>query len=138
MEILVSVLEAAVIIILLLLLGWFICGRPPMRLGGKRKAERQADELLRAVLTGEQYCQLIQQGYVDIPSPSDPQRVYRVPQGPGSVQVREEGRLKMRLCLQPLEWVPSADVVVIHKLLIEADEEVYLQTANHLISWSLD
>jgi hypothetical protein len=40
----------------------------------------------------DQYCQLIQQGYVDIPSPSDSQRVYRVPKLPRRVQVREKGK----------------------------------------------
>jgi hypothetical protein len=40
-------------------------------------ADQQADELLRAVLTPEEYHQLILEGHVDIPSPSDPVRVYR-------------------------------------------------------------
>jgi hypothetical protein len=43
----------------------------------------------------------------------------------------EQGKRKVDLCLQPLEWVPGADIVVMHKLMIEADEETYLQTANH-------
>jgi hypothetical protein len=36
----------------------------------------------------------------------------------------------MRLCLQPLECLPDADRVVLHKLMIEANEETYLQKAN--------
>jgi hypothetical protein len=95
-------------------------------------AQRRADELLRAVLTSEEYGQLRQQGYLDIPSPSNPQRIYRVPQTPGLVRVREKERRKGSLCLQPLDWVPDADVVVIHKLMIEADEETYLQMANSI------
>jgi len=91
---------------------------------------RRAGELLRAVLTLEQYRQLMRRGYVDIPSPRDPQCIYRVPQAPGLVGVIEQGRRKASLCLQPLEQVPDADLVVIHKLMIEADEETYLQTAN--------
>jgi hypothetical protein len=46
------------------------------------------------------------------------------------VGVIEQGRRKADLCLQPLECVPDADIVVIHKLMIEADEETYLQTTN--------
>jgi len=91
---------------------------------------RRAGKLLRAVLTLEQYRQLMRRGYVDIPSPRDPQCIYRVPQAPGLVGVIEQGRRKASLCLQPLEQVPDADLVVIHKLMIEADEETYLQTAN--------
>jgi hypothetical protein len=53
--------------------------------------------------------------------------------------VIEQERCKASLCLQPLEWVPDADMVVMHKLMIEADEETYLQTANKLIPiWSGD
>jgi hypothetical protein len=116
-------------VVLLLLLGAFIVGSSRKRPGAKRRAS----ELLRAVLTPEQYSQFTQQGHIDIPSPSDPERVYRVPKSPGRVQVREKGRLTMWLCLQPYEWVPDADVVAIHKLMIEADEETYLQKANHFI-----
>jgi hypothetical protein len=44
--------------------------------------------------------------------------------------VIEQGRHEANLCLQPLDAVPDADIVVIHKLMIEADEETYRQTAN--------
>jgi len=94
---------------------------------------RRAHKLLRTVLTPEQYRQLMWRGYVDIPSPRDHERVYRVPRDPGLVGVIEQGRRKADLCLQPLEWVPDADIVVIHKLMIEADEETYLQTANRFM-----
>lgn len=93
-------------------------------------AERRADELLRVVLTPEEYRQLVQQGHVDIPSPSDPARVYQVPRYAGRVQVRVDGIVRECLCLQPLVWVPDPDLVAIHKLMIQANEEVYLQTAN--------
>ena len=71
-------------------------------------------------------------GYLDIPSSRYPGRIYRVPRTPGLVGVIEQGRRKASLCLQPLEAVPDADIVVMHKLMIEADEESYLQTANRL------
>ena len=97
---------------------------------GRPEARRRAGELLRAVLTKEQYSQMLQRGHLDIASPSDPQRVYRVPKGPGRVQVRDKGKVTMWLCLQPLERVPEADLLVMHKLMIEADEETYLRKAN--------
>src|SRR2546429_2447478 len=46
------------------------------------------------------------------------------------IQVIENGRAVMRLCVQPVECLPDADVVVLHKLMIEANEENYLQKAN--------
>lgn len=126
MQTLAYVLGEMTLVSLLLLLGWSIskCSR----------AERSAGELLQVVLTKEQCHQMAWRGYVDIASPSDPQRIYRVPKTSGPVQVREKGKLKMWLCLQPLEWLPDADIVVIHKLMIEADEETYLQKANQIKS----
>ena len=95
-------------------------------------ANRRATELLRSVLTRQQYRHLVRHGYLDIPSPRDPGCIYRVPRAQGLVGVIEQGRRKASLCLQPVEWVPDADIVVMHKLMIEADEETYLQTANKL------
>jgi hypothetical protein len=94
------------------------------------EADRRANELLRSVLTSEQYGQLMWRGYLDIKSPRDPGCIYRVPRTKGLVKVIEHGRHKANLCLQPLEAVPDADVVVIHKLMIEADEDTYLLMAN--------
>ena len=99
-------------------------------LKGWSRAERKASVLLRDILTPEQVRQLLWQGYLEVPSPTEPQRVYRVPRAKGYVQVVENGRAIMRLCLQPVECLPDADVVVLHKLMIEANEEMYLQKAN--------
>ena len=97
---------------------------------GLSPVERRAARLLRDVLTAEQCRQLIWRGYLEIPSPSTAQRVYRVPRTRGYVQVLEHGRAVMRLCVQPVECLPDADVVVLHKLMIEANEENYLSKAN--------
>ncbi|HLI08670.1 MAG TPA: hypothetical protein VKV40_19055 [Ktedonobacteraceae bacterium] len=94
------------------------------------RAERRAAGLLHDTLTPEQCQQLVWRGYLEIPSPTEPLRVYRVPRTKGYVQVIENGRAVMRLCLQPIECLPDADLVVLHKLMIEANEEVYLQKAN--------
>ena len=95
-------------------------------------ANRRANELLRSVLTRQQYRHLMRRGYLDIKSPRDPECSYHVPRSQGLVRVIKHGRHKANLCLQPVEWVPDADIVVMHKLMIEADEETYLQTANKL------
>jgi hypothetical protein len=97
---------------------------------GWSRSERRAATLLHDMLTPEQLRQLIWRGYLEIPSPTEPRRTYRVPKNKGYVQVFEDGRATMRLCLQPIEYLPDADVVVLHKLMIEADEEAYLQKAN--------
>ena len=97
---------------------------------GWSRSERRALDLLRDILTPEQMRQLLWRGYLEVPSPTEPQRIYRVPRAKGYVQVVENGRAIMRLCLQPVECLPDADVVVLHKLMIEANEEMYLQRAN--------
>jgi hypothetical protein len=99
-------------------------------LKGWSRAERRAADLLRDTLTPEQCRQLVWRGYLEVPSPTEPQRVYRVPRTKGYVQVIENGRAVMRLCVQPIEYLPDADLVVLHKLMIEANEETYLQKAN--------
>jgi hypothetical protein len=93
-------------------------------------AERRANGLLHDILTPEQCRQLMWRGYVEVPSPTTAHRIYRVPRVGGYVQVIENGRAVMRLCVQPVESLPDADVVVLHKLMIEANEEHYLQKAN--------
>lgn len=100
---------------------------------GWSQAERRATDLLRDTLTPEQFHQLLWRGYLEIPSPTEPQRVYRVPKAKGYVLVLENGRATMRLCLQPIECLPDADIVVLHKLMIEANEESYLQKANKYV-----
>jgi hypothetical protein len=97
---------------------------------GLLRAERRATGLLRDILTPEQFHQLTWRGYLEIPSPTEPRRIYRVPRSKGYVQVIENGRAIMRLCLQPVECLPDADIVVLHKLMIEGNEETYLEKAN--------
>ncbi len=106
---------------------WLLC-QPYLK--SLSRAERRAADLLRDILTPEQFRQLLWSGYLEVSSPTSPQRVYRVPKNRGFVQVMENGRAIMRLCLQPVECLPDADVVVLHKLMIEANEEMYLEKAN--------
>src|SRR5215469_2610253 len=119
---LIYVLLAISVCVSLVLFWWF-----------NSRPDRRACQLLRAVLTQEQYRHLVRWGYLDIESPSAPQRFYRVPRVPGIVHMIENGRLQANLCLQAFDRVPDADFVVIHKLMIEADEENYLLKANRIV-----
>ncbi|HEY0754978.1 MAG TPA: hypothetical protein VGD98_13555 [Ktedonobacteraceae bacterium] len=108
--------------------GWLVL-QPYLR--GWSRAERRAAHLLRDMLTPEQCRQLIWHGYLEVPSPGFAGRVYRVPRARGGfVQVLDDGKAVMRLCVQPVEHLPDADVIVLHKLMIEANEEHYLRKAN--------
>ncbi|SRR5258708_6249692 len=78
----------------------WLLAQPYLR--GWSRAERRAADLLRDTLTSEQLRQLTWRGYLEISSPTEPQRVYRVPRSKGYVQVVENGRAIMRLCLQNL------------------------------------
>lgn len=93
-------------------------------------AKGRAEQLLAETLAPEEYVQLSRLGYIDVPSPNVPGRVYRVPKYRGRVRVYEDGRPVMSLCVQPVELVPDADVVLIHKLMIEGNEQEYLRLAN--------
>lgn len=96
----------------------------------RRAAEGRARALLRQLIGDAEYERLIKRGYLDIPSPSIPDRVYRVPYFQGMVDVVEGDVATMRLCVVPTRWVPDPDLVIMHKLLIEGDEARYLRLAN--------
>lgn len=100
-------------------------------------SDHAAETLLRANLSESEYSCLRAHSYVEVPSPSRDNRVYRIPRGPGQVLVVENGRVTERLCVQPVESLPEADVILLHKLLIQADEPAYLATANHFprVGW---
>jgi hypothetical protein len=90
----------------------------------------RAEELLRAVLDEQEYQQVRKRGYVDVVSPSNAERIYRIPRYLGRVCIYEGGQVVRELCIQPIEAIPSADVVAMHKLMIQGDEEHYLAQAN--------
>ncbi len=94
------------------------------------EADRKTEELLQEHLSTSEKRQLDWYGYIEIKSPNLPGRIYRVPRRRGMVSVYNDGRAIMSLCLQPIEWIPSPDVCLMHKLMIEGDEEKYLKTAN--------
>jgi hypothetical protein len=112
-------------------LGEACWGRLGHLLGDRISAEHRAHALMRELLTTAQYQQLTRHGYVEVSSPSMPQRVYRIPGAGGLVRVYEHGHAVMDLCLQPVDSIPDGDVVVMHKLMIEGNEQEYLAKANH-------
>ncbi len=94
------------------------------------EAERKGQALLRQLLTPPEYCTLHERGFLEVTSPTVAGRVYRIPRRRGLVAQIEEGRVATRLCVVPDRWLPDADIVLLHKLLIEADEAHYLRVAN--------
>ena len=97
----------------------------------RHEAEQRARVLLRQLIGDAEFERLTKRGYLDVPSTLFPGRIYRVPYFQGMVNVIEGGIGTMQLCIVPTRWVPEADVVIIHKLLIEGDEARYLRLANH-------
>lgn len=95
-----------------------------------RDADARAKRALSEMLSLEEYDQLTHRGYIEVRSPSTPQRVYRIPNGHGRVAVYDSGKRVMGLCVGPVEYVPDADLVLVHKLMIEANEAEYLKLAN--------
>jgi hypothetical protein len=96
-----------------------------------REAHQRAEVLLKEILTASEYVQLGERGYLEVPSPSQPTRTYRVPRRGGRVSIVESGVEVECLCIAPVESVPPGDVIITHKLMIEGDEQEYLRRANH-------
>lgn len=90
-----------------------------------------AEVLLRAVLDEREYRQLTRRGYLDVASPTVEQRIYRIPAYTGLVRVYEHGMAVRELCIQPVEPLPSADIVAMHKLMIQGAEQEYWARARH-------
>ena len=97
----------------------------------KIRANQRAKSLLKQMLTTSEYHQILKYGYLDIFSPTELSRIYRVPFHGGLVKVFDSGRPIMELCVQSIEQIPHADVVLMHKLMIEACEDEYLRIAKH-------
>jgi hypothetical protein len=94
------------------------------------QADRRAEAMLGDLLTEQEQLDLARHGYLDVTSPSKASRTYRIPRRRGQVALYEDGEPVALLCVQPVESVPDADVVLMHKILIEADEATYLSVAN--------
>jgi hypothetical protein len=122
----------ALLLVLALLVAWVLFADPwGGRRGDRGAAEARAEALLEDLLAEDERRQLERDGYLGVPSPSRPGRTYRVPRRRGQVRVYEGGALVMALCVGPVGWLPDGDLVLLHKLMIEGDEEEYLRVANH-------
>ncbi len=95
-----------------------------------RRAAKRAEALLRDLLTSEEYDQLCVRGYLEVPSRSHAGRVYRISQDGRTLISLEDGKFSVSYCVGPVEPVPSADRVAVHKLMLEGAESDYLRTAN--------
>lgn len=135
-----SLFTILLLVALLLLILWITIRPAPWlpRLGDSPRptyaerlaAQARAEELLRNVLGTEAFRELMRRGYLEVPSPSISNRVYRIPNARGQVEVFEDGQLVMKLCVVPTKPLPDGDVVLLHKLMIEANEDHYLKVAN--------
>ena len=95
-------------------------------------AEQRAAVLLRELLEEAEYQQLMRRGYLEVASPNYEARIYRIPRDVGRVRVYEHGRARVELCVQPVISLPDSDVILLHKLMIQANEEAYLARANEV------
>jgi hypothetical protein len=105
-------------------------GDPERRSGGD--PEVRAWALLYDLLDERERRQLTIRGYLQVNSPSRPVRSYRITADGGRVLLYERGRAVCELCVGPAEPLPAGDVILLHKLMIEADERTYLARANLL------
>ncbi|MBI3965412.1 MAG: hypothetical protein HY329_07230 [Chloroflexi bacterium] len=96
-----------------------------------QEAEATARALLRSVLNEDEQRQLARQGFLTVRSATHTNRVYCIPRYRGLVHVYENGEFVESLCIGPVNPLPSGDVVLMHKLMIEGDEREYLRIANH-------
>lgn len=96
-------------------------------------AEVRAARRLKRFLSEDQIETWRQHGYVDVQSAHHPGRRYRIPARPDVdlVWMYEEDRVAQGLCVQPEgQRLLAADLVLMHKLYIQADEERYLLAAR--------
>ena len=94
------------------------------------EAERRAEALLRDILPAEDYQQLCLRGYLEVCSQRFPGRTYRISRYPEGVTIYEDARYVGSLCAVPAEELPSGDVILLHKLMLSADEDEYLKVAH--------
>ncbi len=127
------------VLLLLLLLGQ-LSHSAFARQKAQHVAKKRAEQLLRSSVTDEQYKQLVSQGYLEIPSRLYPGYLYRIPRTQQRVAIYETSqspvapysRKLAELCVLSCDQVPDADMVLAHKLMIEADEQTYLSIANRI------
>jgi len=98
----------------------------------RHRAAHRADLLIREFLSSEELAELEERGCLVVASRAHPGRLYRVPAWPGWITVLQDGRPIAWLCLRPTRALPPRELVIVHKLMLEADEEAYWRLANRV------
>lgn len=125
----VVILVFPVVATLVVLLG--VAG-PWQSPGPDPNAVLRAQRLLEQMLTENEKRELAVRGYLSVVSKHSTGREYRIWSTGGPVEVYDAGRYSMSLCVEPVVPLPPGDRVLMHKLLIEGQEEEYLRVANRL------
>ena len=87
---------------------------------------------MQRLLSEDEQAQLRREGFLEVRSQEVRGRTYRIPPRGSPVAVLEpDGHVKY-LCLQPETPVARSELVVIHKLMLEAAEADYWQRANRV------
>jgi hypothetical protein len=126
-------------VLALALIAWRLL-RLGLSVGTNQAAERRAEQLLRQHVTAQQYQQLQEEGYIELPSRLHPNHVYRLFRRRQRIQlfaVSREEEIEVRrklaeLCVVARDQVPDADLFLAHKWMLEADERTYLAIANRV------
>lgn len=96
----------------------------------RETADRRAEELLRLILTDQQWAAWERGEGIVVRSQHG--RRYRVNKGwAGNVEeIDARGRRKARFCIHPSRSMPVADNVAAQILMLKTDEDLFLATAN--------
>jgi len=97
---------------------------------------RDDETPLRDVLPVAEYAALARQGYMPVPSAIRAGRMFYASRGGEIIWVYDGGEPTSWLCVGPTGGQPSSNVVITHKLWLEAAEDEYLQVATHYTIWS--
>jgi hypothetical protein len=99
------------------------------RLAEEQAAAARARVILEENLTEEQRKQLADNNWFEVITPKG---TYRIRRGwAGNVdRLDDGGRVRDRFCIHPSESVPPEDNMLAQKLLLEANEEMFLRIAN--------
>jgi hypothetical protein len=102
------------------------------RWSATRRTRQRAAQLVRRVLSPDEYAQLRREGFLEVRSVTRPGRRYRIPANGSPVAALEPDGRVVYLCLQPAEPIPRQELVVVQKLLLEGAEEDYWRRANRV------
>lgn len=95
----------------------------------REMAKTRARELLQSVLTRRQRTELEKDGHFHVHT-RDGVRVYRLKPGSNPVRIQDEAGRRHSYCIHPDPGYPADDVTAALKLMLDADEEQFLRTAN--------